>query len=346
MTLPRLINLLDDFALGGVSRGLGIFESQPLRQAAHCSVAPISPNATLAPKLEADIIVTHFPPNWRRLAFLASLRLRNPQARIIHVEHSYTRAWEALKVPPQAQHRFRLMLKLALRCVDQVVCVSSGQARWVQEVARFPDSRLKVIHPYAENPGLEGIPLPNLNQSRRLRIGAYGRFHEAKGFDWLIEAYQAGALPGTELIIGGFGAEEERLRKLAAENPRVVFTGKVRDVAAFLGSCDVIAVPSRWEAYGQVANEAREAGRPILVSPVDGLPEQVGDAGVIINFSSPEAVARTFAKLDSHRLQSMAHAGREATRNCGIQRQQAWADLVRRLMANPQPSSAAGLVHP
>ena len=326
MSKPKLANLLDDFALGGVSRGLGIFDSAPVRSKVDARVVAVPADAIIAPHVDADIIVTHFPPNWRRIAFLASLRLRNPKARIIHVEHSYTQAWEALKVPNT--RRFRTMLSLALRIPHRVICVSEGQAQWLSTVARLPRERLDVIHPYAENPGLATLPTPDFRAPRALRVGAYGRFHEAKGFDLLIKAYKAGLMPGCELILGGFGADEAALRTLADDHPGIRFYGRITDVADFLSGCDLVAVPSRWEAYGQVANEAREAGRPIIVSNLDGLTEQVGDAGMAIDFDDAAAVARAFGGLTQARLEAMSQAARRATYGCALIRQRQWAQLL------------------
>lgn len=327
---PRLVNLLDDFAFGGVSRALGIFSSQILRDVADCSVVAVRPDALIAPRIDAEIIIVHFPPNWRRIAFLLSLRLRNPRARIVQVEHSYTRAWETLKV--ENKGRFRLMLRIALRLVDQVVCVSCGQADWLREVSQLPWHKVDVIYPYSDNPGLCALPLPDFSCERPLVIGAYGRFHEQKGLENLIGAHRAGALPGTELVIGGFGPMEGELRQLAGNSPHIRFVGKIDDVAGFLRGCDLVAVPSRWEAYGQVACEAREAGRPILVAPVDGLPEQVGSAGLVIDFTNPDALARAFASLDNQRLGVMARAARRSAQDCGLDRQREWARLIRRLV--------------
>ena len=330
---PKLVNLLDDFAFGGVSRGLGIFASPSVRDVADCSVVAVQPDAMIAPRLDADIIVQQFPPNWRRIAFLLSLRARNPRARIIQVEHSYTRAWEALKV--EHKGRFRLMLRLALRLVDQVVCVSCGQADWLREAAQLPWHKVEVIHPYCENPGLDALPYPDFSRDRPLVIGAYGRFHEQKGLENLISAHRAGALPGTQLVIGGFGPMEDELRQLAGNSPDIRFAGRIEDVAGFLSGCDLVAVPSRWEAYGQVANEAREAGRPILVAPVDGLPEQVGAAGLVMDFTDLDAVRHGLASLRRHRLVAMAHAARKSTQQCGLERQRAWVRLIRRLASVP-----------
>jgi glycosyltransferase involved in cell wall biosynthesis len=323
---PRLVNLLHDFALGGVTRYLGIFDTEILRSAVEPSLLGIDPKAVIAPRLDADIIVTNFPPSWGRLPFLASLRIRNPKARLIHLEHSYTRAWETLKVPSKA--RFRAMLKIAMRLFDDIVCDSENQAEWLAEAASIDARRIKVIYPYVENEGLADLPLPDFSSSRRLRIGAFGRFHEQKGFDQLIEAYRAGAFQGAELLIGGFGHDEAALHALAADAPGVSFYGKVVDVADFLSRCDVVAIPSRWEAGGLVNIEAREAGRPILVSPVDGLPEQVGEAGRVVDFASASAVAQAVASLDPPTLAAMAKAARESTRDCGLIRQREWAQFL------------------
>jgi hypothetical protein len=52
------------------------------------------------------------------------------------VEHSYTPAWEALKVPNLA--RFHTNLSIAARLVDQIVCVSKAQAAWLNKPPGCP----------------------------------------------------------------------------------------------------------------------------------------------------------------------------------------------------------------
>lgn len=320
----RLVNLLDDFALGGVSRALGLFASPQIAALATCRTEAVAGDALLAQAYDADILVVHFPPNWRRLAWVASLRWRNRGARIIWVEHSYTGAWEALKVPSPA--RFRRMLGMAYRMADAVVCVSEGQAAWLRAATGL--GHIGVIHPFVANDGLGDVPFVAPAPDRPLRIGAYGRFCEQKGFDRLIRAHRAGAMAGTELVLGGFGPDDAALRDAAGDDPAIRFVGKVDDVAAFLAQVDVVAVPSRWEAYGMVANEAREAGRPLLVAPVDGLVEQVGAAGLVVDFADHAAVARACAALRGADLAAMGAAGRAATQGCGARRAQRWADLM------------------
>jgi glycosyltransferase involved in cell wall biosynthesis len=327
MSRIKLVNLLDDFTLGGVTKGLALFDSAPVRAIADCETRPINSEAMIAPALDADIIITHFPPNWKRLAFLALLRARNPKATLIHVEHSYSGDWEDQHVPHRA--RFRLMMKWALSMVDHVVCVSDRQAQWLMEGDMVEPHRLDVIYPSSQPKGLDAIPLPEFGHDRPLVVGAYGRFAPAKGFDRLIEAFKRlGADDNLELLLGGFGPEEEALKAQAADCPRIRFAGKISDLPAYLAQCDVIAVPSRFEAYGQVANEAREAGRPILVSTAGGLPEQVGSAGLVVDCADPDALLAALQCLPVMPLAHMARAGRAATQNCGAERADAWARLI------------------
>ncbi len=339
MSRPKLVNLLDDFAMGGVTRGLTIFDSDAICAVVEPRVEAIAPGAMFAPHFDAEIIVLHVPPGWQRLMYVSSLRLRNPQAKIIWIEHSYTPAWEALKVGSRA--RFRATLRLAFRLADQVVCVSHAQARWLAEAAVLPLDAIEVIYPYAANPGLEELPLPSFSAARPLRVGAYGRLSEQKGFDLLINAHRCGLMPGTELLIGGTGEDEAMLMAMAGQSKAIRFYGLVTDVGAFLGETDVVALPSRWEAYGQVANEARIGGRPIVVAPCDGLPEQVGDAGMVIDFTSDAAILEGFTALRSANLPAMAAAARASTVDCGIIRQRQWARLLDRLLTEGKVADGA-----
>lgn len=336
----RLAHLLDDLAFGGVTRALEVFNTTPLAALADSRTIAVAPRGMMPPRCHANVIVIHFTVNWRRLPFLLALRLRNPGARVVLVEHSYTRAWEATHV--RDRNRFRLMLRLAARLVDRVVCVSVAQADWLAQAVGIGRDRIAVIHPHVANPGLAALAPPQRDTALPLRIGAYGRFCAQKGFDTLIRAFRDGHFAGCELVLGGFGEDEADLRELAGASAHIHFTGRVNDVAAFLGGCDVVAIPSRWEAYGMVANEAREAGRPILVAPVDGLPEQAepasGRAGLVVDFADPASIAAALASLTPAALPAMAEAGRRSTADCGVRRQSQWAALIAALV--PQQHAA------
>lgn len=326
MTPIRVVHLLDDVAPGGVTQALAIYDHPGLADLVTSRVVQVVPDRPRVPRLEADVILTHFPPRWRALPFLAALRARYPRARLIHVEHSYTGAWEAHCVPHR--RRFRTMLRLAYRLFDDVVAVSHGQRAWLEQAVGIPGRRLSVISPWSDVPDLAAIAPPDEAHRRPLVVGAYGRFAEQKGFDRLIEAFRGLDPEHYTLLLGGFGPQEAALKAAAAGLPHVRFVGPVSDRAAFLARCDVIAVPSRWEAFGLVATEARQAARALLVADVDGLPEQLGEAGLRVDFASPSGLQDSLAALGERSLAELGRRARASVAGLTEARLDAWRRLL------------------
>jgi glycosyltransferase involved in cell wall biosynthesis len=325
------VHLLDDFALGGITKSLAAFDHPELARIVTSRVVAVAPGWSLAPRFDADIIVTHFPPSWRALPFLIALRRRNPVARIIHVEHSYTRAWEVLMV--RNRRRFRLMLRLALAQSDCQVAVSGGQADWLAEANGVPRSSIQVVRPWSGTQELDALRPPAFCDRRALVLGAYGRFAHAKGFDVLIDAMHRLDPAKFTLRLAGFGAESAALQARANGAANIEFVGKITDIAAFVAGTDVVVVPSRWEAFGQVAQEARLGSRPVVVASVDGLPEQVGDAGLVVDCSNAATLAAALASLPEQPLAAMAAAGRESVAQAGDRHLAAWAAIFLRVAA-------------
>lgn len=327
MSELQIVHLLDDFALGGVTRFLQLFKTEQLQQLANSEIWPMKAGLMVAPKLRADIIITHFSPSWKRMPLLISLRARNPHAKLVHVEHSYSPEWADLHVPNKA--RFHLMLKAAYGVFDEIVAVSHRQMNWLRIIGAKSEAHMRVIEPYAPIAGLKHVPLANFGGDEMLTIGAYGRFHESKGFDRLIAAFNL--LPenaNLRLRLGGFGDDEAALRAQAAGNDKIQFTGKVNDVPAFLGQCHIVAIPSRYETFGMVATEAREAGRPIIVSHVGGLAEQTGNAGLIVDCDDPAVLADALLNLRNEPLALMARQARQSTLRSREYRLAKWCGLI------------------
>ena len=112
--------------------------------------------------------------------------------------------------------------------------------------------------------------------------------------------------------------------------PNVRVGGAVDDVAAFLASVDAVVVPSRWEAFGQVALEARAAGRPVIVTAVDGLIEQVEPGcGVQVPAGDTEKLAAALRGLaGAEGFAAMAFAARASTDDHMARSVAAWFDVL------------------
>ena len=327
MKRTQITHLLDDFALGGVTKNLELFQNPNLTARYESTIVEVDPKWSIAPKLNTDIILVHFPPSWKVLAFLVSLRSRNPDIKIVWMEHSYNREWEALHVPVKS--RFRAMLRCAVALFDKVICVSNAQAKWLSEVTQVNESAFHVINPWSNFTGLEQIALPRFSANRSLTIGAYGRFTKAKGFAELIEAVKrTDNASNIYLHIGGYGEQEETLRALAHGCPNIRFFGEIESLPDFLSRCDVVAVPSHFESFGLVAAEAKMAGRPIIVAPVGGLPEQALNSGVVVDCRDQNSLVSVLNDLRRLPLTEMSHSARQQAMTFEDQRLSDWLNFL------------------
>lgn len=270
MTKLKIVHLVDDTTPGGVMRVVDhILTASELGRDADHSLHRAERGSFLASTIEADLIVSHLSLSWRGLPYLTALRALHADIPLVHVEHSYTEGFAALNVPHK--RRFHTLLRVAYALFDRVVAVSRTQGNWLIERGLIEPSGLQVITSCVDLSHFRALPAP---RTRRV-IGAIGRLHPQKGFDTLIHAFRA--LPGKdlELQVHGDGPDRDKLRDLSTGDPRIRFIGHGGDPAAIMARTDIVAMPSRWEAYGLVALEARAAHRPLIVSNIDGLRDHI-----------------------------------------------------------------------
>jgi len=77
----------------------------------------------------------------------------------------------------------------------------------------------------------------------------------------------------------------------------VIFTGFVHDVAPLFRAATLFFMPSQLESFGMATAEAMACGVPVLASKVGGLPEVVGEAGVLAHVGDVEAFAVAALRL-------------------------------------------------
>ena len=287
-------HLIDDAAIGGVTRFLDALATglgPQVRQTRHV----VSPNRQAPPNLDADVVVVHFTMSWSKLPYLLALRARRGRRPIVLVEHSYSGAFEERFVA--STRRFRALLRAAYAVVDRVVAVSYGQSAWMRRSRLLPAEKLAVIRPFTDCQFLLRVPAPAHRQGP-LRLGAYGRYCAQKDFALLIDAMRAVDPAIATLTVRGFGPDADDLKSRAAALPHVTIGDAIDDVAEFLGAIDALVVPSCFEPFGQVGLEARLAARPLIVTDVDGLPEQVdAGAGFVVPHGDPRALADAIMHL-------------------------------------------------
>jgi glycosyltransferase involved in cell wall biosynthesis len=307
--LKKVLHLLDDPALGGVSRLLDSLIAALGDGFTHDRHV-VNTRLTSPPAYDADVLVVHFTVSWIKLPYLMALRLRHAKARLVLVEHSYTGAMEAALVTHQL--RFRAMLRLAYRTFDEIITVSHGQARWMVGAELADATKVTVIPCVLDLKPFTELALPSAH-SGPMRLAAIGRYHPQKGFDTLIEAMRRVSPEVATLSMAGYGQDEAALRQAAEGLPHVHIQGSV-DPVAFINTCDAVVMPSRWEAGAVTCWEARAAGRPMIVSDVDGLPEQVpAEIGLIVKPDDVVGLTSAIAELARMDRAAMSIAARTST---------------------------------
>ncbi|MHB1187335.1 glycosyltransferase [Thiobacillus sp.] len=110
--------------------------------------------------------------------------------------------------------------------------------------------------------------------------------HPVKGLDTALEI--AHRLPSINFLLQESwklnSYEMASLESRLAELPNVRFAHRVSDMRSVYRQTRLLIAPSRWEeGFGMVALEAQSCGIPVIASRRGGLPEAVGDGGLLID---------------------------------------------------------------
>ncbi len=166
-----------------------------------------------------------------------------------------------------------------------VLAVSERVRDEVMRDYRVDRERITVIYNGVDLDRFHPALRPTLGAQERRALGvgegtrlcaAIGTGFERKGFDLLLRLWREAPPPHTVLVLVG---DDERLgsyRREAKAPPlagRVILTGPRGDVEAVLAAADVVCVPSRQEAFGNVVLEACAAGVPVVTSRRAGAAE-------------------------------------------------------------------------
>ncbi|MET7335466.1 glycosyltransferase family 4 protein [Nonomuraea sp. NPDC005650] len=110
------------------------------------------------------------------------------------------------------------------------------------------------------------------------------RLAQQKGLETLLDL-AAGPWPSEQpmFVVAGEGPLRGELqRRIQAERLPVVLLGNRDDVPDLLGAAVALVMPSRWEGQPLTLREALMSGTPAIASAVGGIPEILGDAGILV----------------------------------------------------------------
>ncbi|MBE3073335.1 MAG: glycosyltransferase family 4 protein [Actinobacteria bacterium] len=200
------------------------------------------------------------------------------------------------------------VLLAQLRLASRIVANSHSTRDWIGESSRAVMLKTVVVYNGVDSPSTLIAPAQLAGSADR-HLVVVGRIAKRKGQDVAIKALHLLRLRGYSVdltLVGDVfpGYEEERvLLASLADGLGLVdcihFAGFSEEVAAYLQAADIVLVPSRVEPFGNVAVDAQMAGKPVVASNVQGLPEIVehGRTGLLVAPDDPAALAAAVARL-------------------------------------------------
>ncbi|MFY9488731.1 MAG: glycosyltransferase family 4 protein [Solirubrobacterales bacterium] len=218
-----------------------------------------------------------------------------------------------------AMSRFAERLVYRPRCTGQLVAMSTGDARELEEL--FPAIAPVAVIPNGVDTG-RFRPDPVSRHEIRTRLGIapdtlvavfLGGDWARKGLPQTITALGR-ARRWTLLVVGsGDVAAMTALAGRELAGDRVIFAGRVDDPERFLAAADALAMPSSYEPWGNAMLEACACGLPVVVAPANGVRDFVvaGESGL---FVAPDAtsVAQALEQLEDEDLRlTMGRRARE-----------------------------------
>ncbi len=198
--------------------------------------------------------------------------------------------------------------------VEAVAACYEGQAREVAEVVRRVSPRARIVGIRNGVDTDSFAPADPAAPSSPLRFGArhvfviVGHLSDVKGYPAFVEAAaqvaaevpDAGFLAvGGETIAHGYRRQLERRVEERGLSSRFHFLGWREDVAEVLRAADVMVLPSLAEGLPIAILEAMACARPVIATPVNGVPEAVTDGvtGLLVPPGDSASLARAMLRL-------------------------------------------------
>lgn len=241
------------------------------------------------------------------------------RAKLVLTVHdlTYLRHPEYFSDPALNERGYRRELPRALARADAVVAVSEHTKRDLVELLRVPAARILVVLEGVEpeffvQPGdpTTASVLARLGLTTPYLVCLVGTPEPRKNLVRTVAAARLAA-PRMPLVLIG---PVEPIRALLGGNlsgVTLVGTLSDADLPHVLRGADCALYPSLYEGFGLPALEAMAAGVPLVTSDRSALPEVVGDAAVLVDPESVEAIAEGLRTLlgDQERRARLVQAG-------------------------------------
>ena len=259
---------------------------------------------TLIKKYNPDIVYAH-SSKAGAIARVADIGLKN---RCVYNPHGWA---FNMRCSAKKKAMYTVIEKIAVPFCDKIICISDAEKQSALDKKICREDKLQVIFNGVDiesyENGVHGaIKRRELNiPEDAFVVGMVGRMSPQKAPDVFIKMAKLvkEKVPNAHFIIVGNGNQEAEIRKYAENNgfsDSLHITGWVDNPMSYVELFDVACLLSRWEGFGLALPEYMMAGKPIVASRVDAIPNIIrdGENGLLIEVDddvrASEAVLRIY----------------------------------------------------
>lgn len=258
----------------------------------------------LIKKYNPDIVYAH-SSKAGAIARVADIGLKN---RCVYNPHGWA---FNMRCSQKKLMAYTFIEKIAAPFCDKIICISDTEKQSALYKKVCGEKKLQVIFNGVDIEAYESgkhgevkrndLGIPN----DAFVVGMVGRISPQKAPDVFVEMSKLvkDKIPNAHFIIVGSGNKEAEIRKYAEDNgfsENLHITGWVENPMSYLELFDVACLLSRWEGFGLVLPEYMMAGKPIVATKVDAIPNIIidGENGLLVDvddaIGASEAVLRIY----------------------------------------------------
>ena len=200
--------------------------------------------------------------------------------------------------------------KIAAPFCDKIICISDAEKQSALDKKICRGDKLQVIFNgvdiEAYENGMHGVvKKKDLNiPEAAFVVGMVGRISLQKAPDVFIEMAKQvkEKVPNAHFIIVGNGDQSDEIKKYAKDNgfsDSLHITGWVDNPMSYVELFNVACLLSRWEGFGLVLPEYMMAGKPIVASRVDAIPDIIrdGENGLLVEVDDAVGASKAVLRM-------------------------------------------------